>query len=102
MVSVDLNDDSKRRFIVSHYRYDHDKNCFTQIEIAAFDNNLEALRLMFTLSEKLKEGKESGEIDAREYFVCGEKYAGFNRDSQETRTRLRLYRSKRRASGNLN
>lgn len=67
MAEVDAEDDSIRRFVVHHYRYDSERRQRRYVVVAAFDNAKEFEKRIDELSDHLKRGRESSkDFDPRE------------------------------------
>jgi len=59
---VNADDDSVRRWVVLHYRYDADRRERRNIAVAAFDNPDEFHADLETRSAQLRSDKECGEV----------------------------------------
>jgi hypothetical protein len=65
---VDAGDDSIRRFVVRHYRYDPDRRERRHVVVAAFDNQREFERCLQAVSADIHRRRTAGEpIDAKEH-----------------------------------
>jgi hypothetical protein len=74
MAEVSADDDSVRRWVVWHYRYDVDRRERRNVAVAAFDNPGEFHAEIEKRSAQLRSGKESGEVvDAAEH-ISGRMY----------------------------
>ena len=80
MARVDPDDDSIRRFVVQHYRYDPDRRQRRRVPVAAFDNYDEFVAAIDELSADIERRRRSGEpVDPRE-GASGTEYAPGDRD----------------------
>lgn len=80
MAKVDPDDDSIRRWVVRHFRYDPDRRERRNVVVAAFDNDREFHEEIEKRSAWLRARKERGEdIDPAE-GISGQMYeAGYRR-----------------------
>lgn len=62
MAAVDPEDDSITRYVVMHYRYDHDRHERRNVVVAAFDNEAEWERAVDALGDQLRRAKASGQV----------------------------------------
>jgi hypothetical protein len=68
MARVDPEDDTIRRFIVRHFRYDPARRERRHVVVAVFDNELEFLACAERVRAEIGERRESGErVDPREH-----------------------------------
>jgi nitroreductase len=68
MARVDVGDDSIRRFVVRHYRYDPDRRERRHVLVAAFDNRREFEQCLQAVSADIDRRRAAGEpVDAKEY-----------------------------------
>jgi hypothetical protein len=68
MARVDPEDDSIRRFIVRHYRYDPERHQRRHVVVAAFDNKREFHACMREAASDIERRKNSGEqVDPGEH-----------------------------------
>jgi hypothetical protein len=65
---VDVGDDSIRRFVVRHYRYDPERHERRHVIVAAFDNEAEFLGLMEAIRGDIERRRSSGApVDRNEH-----------------------------------
>jgi len=65
---VDAGEDSIRRFVVRHYRYDPARRERRHVVVAAFDNQGEFERCLQAVSADIDRRRAAGEpVDAKEY-----------------------------------
>ncbi len=68
MARVDVEDDSIRRFVVRHYRYDPVRHERRHVVFAAFDNEAEFLALLESIRGDIERRRTAGEpIDHNEH-----------------------------------
>lgn len=68
MARVDSEDDSLRRYIVRHYRYDPERHVRRHVVVAAFDSEREYKACFRAASEELERRKAGGEdVDPAEH-----------------------------------
>ena len=68
MASVDVSDDSIRRFVVQHYRYDPERRERRYVFVDAFDNEAEFRALLESIQADIDRRRAAGEpIDGREH-----------------------------------
>ncbi|MFC8501745.1 hypothetical protein ACFUC1_05265 [Pedococcus sp. NPDC057267] len=68
MARVDVEDDSIRRFVVRHYRYDPVRHERRHVVVAAFDNEAEFLASMESIRDDIERRRTAGElIDPNEH-----------------------------------
>jgi hypothetical protein len=67
VVQVDPEDDSIRRFIVRHYRFDPERRERRHVVVAAFDNEREFLRCLDATTADISGRKQTGEADTAEH-----------------------------------
>jgi hypothetical protein len=67
VVQVDPQDDSIRRFIVRHYRYDPERRERRHVVVAAFDNKREYRRCLEETAAEISHRKRVGTADALEH-----------------------------------
>ena len=68
MAEVDPKDDTIRRFVVSHYRYDPSRRERRHVVVAAFDNEREFLARFEQIRAEIEQRRQRGEeVDAREH-----------------------------------
>lgn len=68
MARVDPDDDSIRRFVVHHHRYDPQRREFRNVAVAAFDNADEFDAALRETSAGIERRRRSGEpVDRREH-----------------------------------
>jgi hypothetical protein len=80
MAAVDPDDDSIRRYVVRHYRYDPDRHERRHVVVAAFDRQSEFKAYLEATAATLGARRENGEdVDPREH-VSGVVYEpGYHR-----------------------
>ena len=90
VVAVDPDDDTLRRYVVRHYRYDPDRHERRHVIVAAFDNEFEWDACMDATETALRAGWDTSEaVDPREH-VSGTVYEpGYRRLQQNGRLRKR-------------
>ena len=80
MARVDPDDDSIRRFVVQHRRYDPDRRKYTRFPVEAFDNEAEFEAGIAALQADLDRRRLAGEdVDPRE-SATGTGYSAGHRD----------------------
>jgi hypothetical protein len=86
VVAVDPDDDTIRRYVVRHYRYDPDRHERRHVIVAAFDNEFEWDACMDATEAALRAGWDTSEaVDPREH-VSGTVYEpGYRRLQQNGR-----------------
>jgi hypothetical protein len=86
VVAVDPDDDTIRRYVVRHYRYDPDRHERRHVIVAAFDNKFEWDACMDATEAALRAGWDTSEaVDPREH-VSGTVYEpGYRRLQQNGR-----------------
>lgn len=68
MSRVDVGDDSIRRFVVYHYRYDPERHERRHVLVAAFDNELEFEASMGSIRADIERRQAAGEpVDRNEH-----------------------------------
>src|ERR1700678_3332648 len=68
MAEVDPEDDSIRRFIVRHYRYDPERHERRHVVVAAFDHERELWARMEEIAAEIRRRREAGEhVDRGEH-----------------------------------
>jgi hypothetical protein len=68
VAEVDPKDDTIRRFVVSHYRYDPSRRERRHVVVAAFDNEREFLARFEQIRAEIEQRRQRGEeVDAREH-----------------------------------
>jgi hypothetical protein len=86
MARVDSNDDSVRRFIVYHYRYDPARHERRRVVVAAFDNNEEFEACLEEAAAEIRGRKERGDLADSEEHVSGAFHEpGYDRKQQNAR-----------------
>ena len=74
MAQVDPDDDTIKRFIVYHYRYDPERRQRRNVVVAAFDSEVEVRACMREVGAEIERRREAGEeVDPREH-VSGSIY----------------------------
>jgi hypothetical protein len=90
VAEVDPDDDSIRRFIVRHYRYDPDRHERRHVVVAAFDSEREFEACMETTEAALRSRQAAGDVtDPREHVSDVVHEPGHRRRQQNARTLLR-------------
>ncbi len=83
---VDPDDDSIRRFVVRHYRYDPDRRERRHVIMAAFDNKREYKACMEETAADIRARRERGEPVGSTEHVTGEvQEPGYRRKQQNAR-----------------
>jgi hypothetical protein len=92
---VDIDDDSKDRYIVWHFKFDQSTSHFARIPIAAFSSSREAKKLYKVESRMLQKRKDSGLADSREYISSDQKTRGHNERARDMRVFIKKIKSQR-------
>ena len=80
MAKVDPDDDSIYRWVVLHYRYDHDRRERRHVVVAAFDNPTEFHADIEERTAQLRARKERGDdVDDAEYISGMMHQSGYRR-----------------------
>ena len=80
MAAVDPDDDTIRRFVVQHHRFDPERRQHRRVAVAAFDNRNEFEAAIDQLAGDIERRRRSGEpVDSRE-FATGTEYSPGQRD----------------------
>jgi hypothetical protein len=74
MADVDPEDDSIRRFIVWHYRFDPQRHERRNVLVAAFDNEREMWARMEDIAAAIRQRLEAGDEAARRERTSGSGY----------------------------
>jgi len=83
---VDPDDDSIRRFVVRHYRYDPDRHERRHVVVAAFDTKREFKACMEETAAEIRSRRERGElVDPAEYVTGDDLEPGYRRKQQNAR-----------------
>jgi hypothetical protein len=85
VAQVDPEDDSTRRFVVQHYRYDPERRERRQVVVAAFDNKREYRRLLEAAAADVSRRKDAGAAEAGEYVSGVVREPGDQRRQQNAR-----------------
>lgn len=86
MARVNPDDDSIRRFIVRHYRYDPERHERRHVMIAAFDNEREFEAYVHLAATELGRNKRRGRVGDRKEHISGVvQEAGHRRRQQNAR-----------------
>jgi hypothetical protein len=85
MASIDANDDTKRRWIVYHFRYVPERRQHRRVVIACFDKRREWRRFIDQARRQLQEAKEAGTADTRQQISGVERPAGYDRVWKDVR-----------------
>jgi hypothetical protein len=68
VAQVDPNDDTRRRFVVRHYRYDPARRERRHVVVAAFDNEPEFLACIERVGAEIGQRRQRGQdVDSREH-----------------------------------
>jgi hypothetical protein len=89
---VDPQDDTIRRFVVRLYAFDSSRRERRHQEIAAFDNESEAMACMGETHRALLERRETGEAHPRDHVTIGVKQPGDAERNRERRLAGRRFR----------
>jgi hypothetical protein len=65
VATVDVEDDSIRRFVVRHYRYDPERRERRHVVVAAFDNEAESDAQMAAITANVRRRRAAGEPSDR-------------------------------------
>lgn len=71
---VDIADDSIRRFVVRHYRYDPTRHERRHVVVAAFDNEMEFRALIDSIDADIRRRRAAGEQVGRNEHASGTVY----------------------------
>ncbi len=72
MAEVDVEDDSIRRYVLWHYRYDPQRHERRNVVVAAFDDEREFLSCQELLQADINRRRDAGEgVDRREHVSGG-------------------------------
>lgn len=74
MATVDVEDDSIRRFVLRHYRYHSDRHERRNVVVAAFDNEAEFEALMAAITADIQCCRAMGEPTHRREHASGVVY----------------------------
>lgn len=74
MARVDVEDDSIRRFVVRHYRYDPVRHERRHVVVAVFDNEAEFLALLESIHDDIERRRTAGEPVDRNEHASGTVY----------------------------
>jgi hypothetical protein len=85
VAQVDPENDSIRRFIVQHYRYDPERRERRQVVVAAFDNKREYRRFLEATAAELSRRQDAGTAEAEEYVSGVVQEPGHERMQQKAR-----------------
>jgi hypothetical protein len=85
MATVDPDDDSIRRFIALHYRYDPTRHERRSVVVAAFDNEKEFQSFLDDRNAELLALQASGEAEAGEHVSGVVHEVGYRRKQQNAR-----------------
>jgi hypothetical protein len=85
MASIDANDDTKRRWIVHHFRYVPERRQHRTVVVAGFNNRREWRRFIDQARSQLQERKDAGTADSREQISGSERQAGYDRVWRDVR-----------------
>jgi hypothetical protein len=88
MGKVDPDDDSLRRFVAWHFRYDADRREWRNVVLAAFDDEGEFWSFLDARHAELQAAQAAGELDAREQ-VSGVIHEPGHRTRSQNRRLLR-------------
>ncbi len=79
MAGVDVEDDSIRRFVVRHYRYDPMRHERRHVVVAAFDNEAEFLALLESIRDDIERRRAAGEPVGHNEHPSGSVYESGDR-----------------------
>lgn len=85
VAQVDPEDDSIRRFVVQHYRYDPERHERRHVVVAAFDSKREYRRVLEATAAEVLRGKDAGAAEAEEYVSGVVREPGDRRRQQNAR-----------------
>ena len=71
---VDVEDDSIRRFVVRHYRFDPVRHERRHVMVAAFDNEAESLTLLESIRDDIERRRTAGDPVDRNEHASGTVY----------------------------
>ena len=77
---VDIADDSIRRFVVRHYRYDPTRHERRHVVVAAFDNEMEFRALIDSIDADIRRRRAAGEQVGRNEHASGTVYEPGDRE----------------------
>lgn len=77
---VDIADDSIRRFVVRHYRYDPTRHERRHVVVAAFDNEMEFRALIDSVDADIRRRRGAGEQVGRNEHASGTVYEPGDRE----------------------
>lgn len=93
MARTDPADDSLRRYVVQHYRYDPDRRERRHVVVAAFDSRQEFNGCFRTTSEDLERRRAAGEdVDPREHVSGTVREPGAGKRAADGRLLMRARR----------
>lgn len=77
---VAADDESIRRFVVTHYRFDPERRERRDVVVAAFDNDEEFISLVESIQSDIDRRTEAGEfVDENEHASCSIREPGHKR-----------------------
>lgn len=83
---MDPDDDSIRRFVVSHYRYDPNRHERRHVIVAAFDTKREFKACMGEVDAEIRARQEHGDpVEPNEHVMGVELEPGYRRKQQQAR-----------------
>lgn len=85
MVQVDPEDDSIRRYVVRHYRFDPVRRERRHVVVAAFDNEREYRRCLDATAAEISGRKQTGAADTVEHASGVVLEPGYQRKQQTAR-----------------
>jgi hypothetical protein len=90
VAQVDPDDDSLRRYVVFHYRYDPERRERRNVLEAAFDNEAEFREYIDRSRARLDSDAEHGSVDQREHFHGTVWEPGYREQTRKNRIVRRL------------
>jgi hypothetical protein len=89
VATVDPDDDSIRRFVALHYRYDPARHERRDVVVAAFDHEHELVAFLAGESDALKARQATGDADSHERITGVVLEPGDHETAQDQRLRRR-------------
>ena len=71
MARVDVEDDSIRRFVVRHYRFDPERHERRHVVVAAFDNEDEFIELITSIEADIRQREKTGALVDKNEHASG-------------------------------
>jgi hypothetical protein len=94
MARADSTDDTLRRFVVHLHAFDPKRRERRPIEVAAFDNEAEAMRCFGETHLAVLSRRATGDADPRDHITMVIKEPGIDERNRQRRIRERLMRSR--------